>query len=64
MSKFDEYKDKAKSKADELKDKADSPEGQEKIDKAADFINEKTGGKFEDKIDKVADKAKNIKGDK
>lgn len=30
------------------------------IDKAADFADEKTGGKFSDKIDGAADKAKDI----
>ncbi|HIW62739.1 MAG TPA: antitoxin [Candidatus Stackebrandtia excrementipullorum] len=32
------------------------------IDKAADFVNEKTDNKYSDKVDKIGDKAKNMTG--
>lgn len=62
MSIFDELK----GKAEELKDKATEliQENSEKIsgaiDQAGDFIDEKTGGKFADKVDKVQDGAKGL----
>ncbi|PQZ95791.1 antitoxin [Arthrobacter sp. MYb227] len=62
MSIFDELK----GKAEELKDKAADliQENSEKItgaiDQAGDFIDEKTGGKFADKVDKVQDGAKGL----
>ena len=39
------------------KDQSDHP-----MDKAADFVNEKTGNKYSDKVDKVADKIKDMTG--
>ncbi|MFL4472621.1 antitoxin [Paeniglutamicibacter sp. MACA_103] len=62
MSIFDELK----GKAEELKDKATEliRENSDKvggaIDSAGDFIDEKTGGKFAEHIDKVQDGAKNF----
>lgn len=62
MSVFDELK----GKAEELKDKATGliQENSEKIsgaiDHAGDFIDEKTGGKFAEHIDKVQDGAKDL----
>ena len=62
MSIFDELK----GKAEELKDKATGliQDNTEKIsgaiDQAGDFIDEKTGGKFAEHIDKVQDGAKGL----
>ena len=73
--KFESAKDKAMGKAEELKGemkgKAAETEGQAKgadagnesmVDKAADFINRKTDGKYEDKLDTAADKVKKMTG--
>lgn len=62
MSIFDELK----GKAAELKDKASGiiHDNSEKIsgaiDHAGDFVDDKTGGKFADKIDKAQDGAKGL----
>ena len=62
MSIFDELK----GKAAELKDKATEliHENSDKIggaiDSAGDFIDEKTGGKFSEHVDKVQDGAKGL----
>ncbi|MDO5744261.1 MAG: antitoxin [Micrococcaceae bacterium] len=62
MSVFDELKGKAdglKEKASELiHDNAEKLGGA--IDSAGDFIDEKTGGKFAEHVDKVQDGAKNL----
>ncbi|GAA5227500.1 antitoxin [Paeniglutamicibacter antarcticus] len=62
MSVFDELKGKAdglKEKASELiHDNAEKLDGA--IDSAGDFIDEKTGGKFSERVDKVQDGAKNL----
>lgn len=47
--------DKIKGAVSGNADKADDA-----IDKAADFIDDKTGGKHTDKIDSVSDKAKDL----
>ncbi len=46
---------KAKSSAAEHTDKIEGG-----IDKSADFVDDKTGGKHTDKIDSAADKAKDV----
>ncbi|MFF5791252.1 antitoxin [Paeniglutamicibacter sp. NPDC012692] len=62
MSIFDELK----GKAEELKDKATGllHDNSEKIsgaiDQAGDFVDEKTGGKFAEHVDKVQDGAKGL----
>ena len=62
MSIFDELK----GKAEGLKDKAagliheNSGKIGEAIDNAGDFIDEKTGGKFAEHVDKVQDGAKGL----
>ncbi len=53
MDKRDEFLDKGKQMASEHGDKVDQG-----IDKAAEFADEKTGGKYSDKIDQGADRAK------
>jgi antitoxin protein of toxin-antitoxin system len=62
MGLFDKIKDKAAQMAGQHGDKAE-----EGIDKAAEFADEKTGGKHSDKIDTGAQKAKdamgNLRGD-
>lgn len=52
------FLDKAKDLAGEHGDKIG-----EGLDKAADLINEKTGGKFEGQIDAGVEKAKDLLGD-
>jgi hypothetical protein len=51
-----------KDEANEMKDKAkgalDREGGDEKIDTAADRVNEKTGDKYSEQVDKGADMAK------
>lgn len=47
------FKDKLRDAVSGNRDKVDGS-----IDKAADFVDEKTGGKYNDKIDSGADKAK------
>jgi hypothetical protein len=53
MGMFDKLKGKAAEMVGEHGDKADQG-----IDKAAEFADEKTGGKYTDKIDSGAEKAK------
>ena len=53
MDNFDNVADKAKDLASEHSDKVN-----EGVDKAAEFIGDKTGGKFGDQIDMGADKLK------
>ncbi|HZE41756.1 MAG TPA: antitoxin [Stackebrandtia sp.] len=73
--KFEELKDKAEGKVEKMKGKTEGKmaetKGQAKgadagndnmVDKGADFINEKTGGKYEDKIDTAAEKIKDVTG--
>ncbi len=50
--------DKAKELADEH-----APKVAEAIDKAADVVDEKTGGRYADQIDKGAEAAKGVVGD-
>jgi MT0933-like antitoxin protein len=57
MGLFDKFK-KAKDKAGDLVDKHDD-KIRSGIDKAADFADDKTKGKYSEKIDKGADSAKN-----
>lgn len=52
---LDEIKDKASEMLSEHGDKIE-----EGLDKAADFVDDKTGGKFSDKIDSGVDKAKDF----
>ncbi|HET8930790.1 MAG TPA: antitoxin [Acidimicrobiales bacterium] len=56
--------DKFKDKADDAKKLAGDHAEQisDGIDKGADFVDDKTGGKHTDKIDKAADKAKDALG--
>ena len=54
MGLFNKAKDLAQDNADKL-------DGV--IDKAADMVDEKTGGKYSDKIDKAADAARNALDD-
>lgn len=58
MGMFDNMKDKAEELAKEHPDQVN-----EGLDKAGDFANEKTGGKFEDQIDKGQDFARDRVGD-
>ena len=52
MGAFDKFKDKAKDLVENQGDKiADG------VDKATDFIDDKTGGKYTDKLDKVDEMA-------
>lgn len=51
MSILDKLKGLLKGKGDQANDA---------IDKAADFADDKTGGKYSDKIDDVAEKAKDV----
>ena len=53
MGMFDNIKDKAQDLVDGQGDKVG-----EGLDKAADFVDDKTGGKYSDQIDQGADKAK------
>ncbi len=53
MGMFDKFKKKAADLAEEHGDKID-----EGIDKAADFVDDKTGGKYTDKIEGGTEKAK------
>ncbi|ADD43478.1 Rv0909 family putative TA system antitoxin [Stackebrandtia nassauensis] len=75
MGKVEEMKGKAKGKAaekeGEAKGKAAETRGQADaadsrnsgmVDKTADFINQKTDGKYEDKIDTAVDKVKKMTG--
>lgn len=75
--KFEELKGKARGKMEELKGKAEGKkaenEGEAKaadkrqddpVDKAADFINEKTDGKYNEKIAGAAEKVKKVAGKK
>ena len=55
MGMFDKMKKKASDLAKEHGNTADDA-----IDKAADFADEKTGGKHTDKIDGAAEKAKDL----
>lgn len=57
MSMFDKIKDKAGEMMGQHGDKAE-----EGIDKAAEFADEKTGGKYSDQIDTGAEKAKDMMG--
>jgi hypothetical protein len=65
MGLFDEIKD----KAEELKDKAvelvqgQSDKVDEAADKAGDFIDEKTGGQYADKVDLAQEKVKQVADD-
>ena len=65
MGLFDEIKD----KAEELKDKAvelvqgHSDQGDDAADKAGDFVDEKTGGQFADKVDLAQEKVKQVADD-
>lgn len=54
-----EAKGKAKGKAAEHSADSDNP-----VDKATEFINDKTGGKYRETISKAGEKIKNIGGDK
>ncbi|HEY3561745.1 MAG TPA: antitoxin [Kribbella sp.] len=59
MGMFDNMKDKAEDLASEHPDQVN-----EGLDKVGDFANEKTGGKFEDQIDKGQDFARDrLEGD-
>lgn len=53
MGFLDKFKKKAKDLAEEHGDQAEDA-----IDKGADFVDDKTGGKYTDKIDTAAEKAK------
>lgn len=53
MGALDDMKDKAKDLAGEHSDQVD-----EGLEKAGDFVDEKTGGKHSDKIDRGVDKAR------
>ncbi len=53
MGKLDELKNKAKDMVTDNRDKIESG-----LEKAGDMVNQKTGGKHEDKIDKGLAKAK------
>ena len=55
MGLFDRFKKKAGKLADEHEEKIDSA-----IDKGADFVDDKTGGKHTDKIEGAAEKAKDV----
>jgi hypothetical protein len=55
MSMFDKIKDKAGEMLGQHGDKAE-----EGIDKAAEFADDKTGGKYSDQIDTGAEKAKDM----
>ncbi len=55
MGFLDKFKKKAKDLAEDHGDKVE-----EGIDKAADFADDKTGGKYSDKIDTGAEKAKDF----
>ncbi|MFT4244907.1 MAG: antitoxin [Micrococcaceae bacterium] len=57
MSKFDDLKNTATDKISENSDIAN-----EGLGKAKDAVNEKTGGKYADQIDGVADQAKGFAG--
>lgn len=58
MGMFDNMKDKAEDLAKEHPDQVN-----EGLEKAGDFANEKTGGKFEEQIDKGQDLARDRMGD-
>ncbi|WP_431709568.1 antitoxin [Glutamicibacter uratoxydans] len=70
MSKFDELKGKAEGLAQKAGQFAaeNSVKVSEGIEKAGDFVDEKTGGKYADKVDSLQDGAQNLlnnlKGDK
>ncbi|WP_371931366.1 antitoxin [Glutamicibacter sp. MNS18] len=70
MSKFDELKGKAEGLAQKAGQFAaeNSEKVSEGIEKAGDFVDAKTGGKFADKVDGLQDGAQgllnNLKGDK
>lgn len=55
MGLFDKFKKKAKGAAEEHGEKIEDA-----VDKAADFADDKTGGKYTDKIESGADKAKDF----
>jgi hypothetical protein len=55
MSAFDKFKDKAKGLIETKGDKI-----AEGVDKATDIIDDKTGGKFTDKLEKVDEMAKKL----
>ena len=55
MGMFDKFKKKAADMADEHGDKIEGG-----IDKAADFADDKTGGKYTDKIEGGTEKAKDL----
>lgn len=57
MGMFDRLKDKAAEMIGEHGDKAE-----EGVDKAAEFVDDKTGGKYSDQIDTGAEKAKDMMG--
>lgn len=59
MDNLDNLKDKATDLASEHSDQVN-----EGVDKAADFIGEKTGGKFDDQIEKGAETLKDQLGSK
>jgi antitoxin protein of toxin-antitoxin system len=55
MGKLDDMKDKARDLASEHGDKV-----KEGMEKAGDFVDEKTGGKHSDKIDKGVEKGQDL----
>ncbi|MFJ2620859.1 antitoxin [Glutamicibacter sp. NPDC087344] len=64
MAGFDELKGKVEGLAQKAGEfaSANSDKIADGIDKAGDFIDEKTGGKYADKVDGVQDGAKNFLG--
>ncbi len=58
MGMFDDVTGKAKDLIEGNEDKVEAG-----IDAAADFVDDKTGGKHTDKIDTAAEKAKDLIGD-
>lgn len=55
MGMLDKFKKQASDLAEEHGDKVDGA-----IDKAAEFVDDKTGGKYSDKIEAGAEKAKDV----
>jgi hypothetical protein len=62
---FDDMKNKAGDLADKAKDAVAEHDEQvgDAIDKVGDFVDDKTGGKHRDKIDKATGKAKDVVSD-
>lgn len=60
MSMFDKVKEQVSANADKIKDQVSANADKIKagVDKAADKIDEKTGNKYADKVDRVQDLAK------